>query len=234
MEDKKNLKVKIDLVFLHLIGIVVLMSGVHADLACAQTSSDQEENIETSRILGCLREGSGGITPTIKDFDSYWADSLIKRGQPLRYTKDNSLNFEYIGMPIGGFATGQLYLGGNGKLWYWDIFNNKGGRDVRGVRTYADPYKRSNLKNPAYNNIQQGFAIRKSAAGQTQVRTLDRDGFSDISNSPPSSDPYLSMGRYFVSPDLTIYKVTTSAKRAWSCGWPVSRSVLSPDTMTEV
>ncbi len=136
--------------------------------------------IGAEAIMKHLAEGSNGMTPTAKEFDLEWVRSLVQRGEPTVYTKGNGSNFEYIGMPIGGIATGQLYLGGDGKLWYWDIFNNKGRRHVRGVRTYADPYKRSNLENPAYNNIRQGFAIRTSAAGQPQVRTLDRDGFSDI------------------------------------------------------
>ena len=131
-------------------------------------------------VMRHLREGSDGKTPTVKRFDPEWVRSLTQRSKPAVYTKENSSNFEYIGMPIGGIAAGQLYLGGDGKLWYWDIFNNKSHKDVRGVRTYADPYKRSNLKNSAYSDVEQGFAVQISSAGKTLVRTLDRDGFSDI------------------------------------------------------
>ena len=134
-------------------------------------SNGYERLPDAETIMKRLAEGSNGMTPTVKEFDLEWVRSLVQRGEPTIYTKENSSNFEYIGVPIGGIATGQLYLGGDGKLWYWDIFNNKGRRHVRGVRTYADPYKRSNLENPAYNNIQQGFAIRTSAAARTRDRT---------------------------------------------------------------
>lgn len=119
-----------------------------------------KHTVDAETIMKRLTEGSNGMTPTVKDFDLEWVRTLTQRGEPTVYTKQNSSNFEYIGMPIGGIATGQLYLGGDGKLWYWDIFNNKGREHVRGVETYRNPYKRSNVGNSAYNNIQQGFAIR--------------------------------------------------------------------------
>lgn len=134
-----------------------------------------KHTVDAETIMKRLTEGSNGMTPTVKDFDLEWVRTLTQRGEPTVYTKQNSSNFEYIGMPIGGIATGQLYLGGDGKLWYWDIFNNKGREHVRGVETYRNPYKRSNVGNSAYNNIQQGFAIRMSSGGQTQVRTLGFD-----------------------------------------------------------
>ncbi|MHC4461021.1 MAG: GH116 family glycosyl-hydrolase [Planctomycetota bacterium] len=136
--------------------------------------------LDTETIMKRLAEGSNGVTPTEKKFDINWVRSLTERVESYLYTKENSSNFEYIGMPVGGIATGQIFLGGDGKLWYWDIFNNKSREHVRGVRTYADPYKRSNLRNRACNNVEQGFAIQISSAGKTQMRTLDSDGFSDI------------------------------------------------------
>ena len=45
---------------------------------------------------------------------------LTERGQRTVY---RGAALEKIGMPVGGICSGQLYLGGDGKLWAWDIFN---------------------------------------------------------------------------------------------------------------
>lgn len=121
-----------------------------------------------------------GKTPVVKRFDPAWVKSLTSRGEPYVYTKLNSAAFDYIGMPVGGICSGQLYLGGDGRLWYWDIFNTKSQRDVRGVGAYARPYQRSRPDLKAYNDIRQGFAVRIAAGGRTQRRTLDREGFSNV------------------------------------------------------
>ena len=50
--------------------------------------------------------------------------TLLAQGARLTvYTRRNGNNFGYIGMPTGGIAAGQPYLGGNGRLWFRDIFN---------------------------------------------------------------------------------------------------------------
>ncbi len=128
-------------------------------------------------ISASLRKGNNKGIPTVKGFSDEFIHSLDKRGQKKIYTKENSANFEYIGMPIGGIATGQLYMGGDGQLWFWDIFNhsNAMGQYV-GEEAYRYPYKRSNKYAPGVNDIFQGFAVR---IGDEQWN-LNRDGFDQI------------------------------------------------------
>ena len=74
-------------------------------------------------------------------------------------------------MPIGGICAGQLYLGGDGKLWHWDIFNQ---HVFTNESHYAQPMRPS-------SPLAQGFGIRILAAGKATFRPLDHSGFSDIS-----------------------------------------------------
>lgn len=63
--------------------------------------------------------------PTDKGLSHSWYKSLYERGTAEVY---KGKELAYIGMPIGGMFTGTVYLGGDGKLWLWDIFNeNKEG-----------------------------------------------------------------------------------------------------------
>ena len=61
------------------------------------------------------------LIPSEKHLDPAWVKSLSVRGEP-RICSGNELR--HIGMPIGGLFAGQLYLGGDGQLWHWDIFND--------------------------------------------------------------------------------------------------------------
>ena len=62
------------------------------------------------------------LVPPDKKLNPQWVHSLTARGAPEVYTKTRG-ELKYIGMPVGGICCGTLYLGGDGKLWLWDIFN---------------------------------------------------------------------------------------------------------------
>ena len=104
------------------------------------------------------------LVPADKKLDPAWVKSLFERGVPTVY---RGAELNYIGMPVGGLCAGQLYLGGDGKLWCWDIFNQTIGT---GDGHYAKPPE-------AASPIEQSFALK--IAGK--VFPLDKTGFSDIS-----------------------------------------------------
>ena len=107
------------------------------------------------------------LVPADKKLDVEWVKSLFARGERTLYRGGE---LEKIGMPVGGICTGQLYLGGDGRLWHWDIFNKHIGT---GAEHYEKPLK------PA-SPLEQGFALKVSAGGKTQTRLLDASGFKDI------------------------------------------------------
>lgn len=113
------------------------------------------------------KEDFDKLVPADKKLRPEWVKSLFERGEPTVY---RGAELEKIGMPVGGICTGQLYLGGDGKLWHWDLFN-----DLRGTGDghYANPPRPE-------SPLDQGFALRLSVAGKSQVRTLDRAGWRDI------------------------------------------------------
>lgn len=107
------------------------------------------------------------LVPADKKLDPKWVAALFARGSREVY---RGAELEKIGMPVGGLCAGQLYLGGDGKLWHWDVFNQI---LHTGAGHYANPPKPS-------SPLQQGFALRLAAGGRTQVRPLDASGFADI------------------------------------------------------
>ena len=66
------------------------------------------------------------LPPEDKKLDPAWVTSLTQRGGAMDShirgsRKDDTL--KYIGMPVGGIGCGTVYLGGDGRLWVWDVFN---------------------------------------------------------------------------------------------------------------
>jgi non-lysosomal glucosylceramidase len=114
------------------------------------------------------------LVPMDKGFTEGWLRSLVMRGEPEWFERDE---LRYVGMPIGGACCGQVYLGGDGRLWWWDIFN----RPPR-VEFNQDAGPRYARPVEFQQSLAQGFVMRVEAEGREPVhRTLDRDGFADVS-----------------------------------------------------
>ena len=124
------------------------------------------------------------LIPEDKKLSPEWVKSLFERGQPEIYTKGQ---LKYIGMPIGGIACGQLYLGGDGRLWLWHIFKTEYSREKdHGQRFdamtlgghYKDPDKVfAREKRP----LEQGAAIRIKTKQGVITKGLNAKGFPDVS-----------------------------------------------------
>lgn len=116
-----------------------------------------------------MREDFDHLVPADKKLSPDWVRSLFARGEPQVF---RGRELEKIGMPVGGICAGRLYLGGDGRLWLWDIFNQ-----------YVD----SNGDGPHYvapmtpsSPLEQGFTLRVRAGNQVQTHKLARGDWSDI------------------------------------------------------
>jgi non-lysosomal glucosylceramidase len=111
------------------------------------------------------REDFDRLVPANKKLSPDWVKSLFARGEP-EVLRGSEL--KYVGMPVGGLFAGQLYLGGDGRLWHWDIFNQIIGSGSSGPNYAKPPLPSSPLA--------QRFSLKIGDA----VHTLDRDGFAAI------------------------------------------------------
>lgn len=114
-----------------------------------------------------------GPIPAAKKLPARWMASLFERGKPTVY---RSGELSCIGMPVGGITAGQLYLGGDGKLWLWDIFNQTRPAEQPGAAHYASP-----LYAFFHYSVEQGFTLSIAGSAPNQSRPLASDGFADIS-----------------------------------------------------
>lgn len=82
---------------------------------------------------------------------------------------------KYIGMPVGGICAGQVYLGGDGQLWNWDIFNISSldpGYEG-GWRYYVNPQAQE-------KQFENGFALKIQQGDKLFFRALNQNGFSKV------------------------------------------------------
>ena len=117
------------------------------------------------------REDFESLVPADKKLSPDWVKSLFARGTP-EVLRGGEL--KYVGLPIGGIGAGQLYLGGDGRLWHWDIFNQPL------VRPKIDDFHYRSPLTPNFL-LAQGFAVQVKTAGQVQVKKLQSGEWSDIS-----------------------------------------------------
>lgn len=132
------------------------------------------------------------VIPADKKLSPEWERSLFERGAPRSYAGEALMN---IGMPVGGITTGALvYLGGDGKLWNWDIFNRPHNgvsprqiqykdRSWHGLPKGLGAWQGGNYVEPVRDQpspFVQGFALKINVDGTQQVRTLDRKGWKDV------------------------------------------------------
>jgi len=110
------------------------------------------------------REDFDKLVPADKKLSPEWVKSLFTRGTP-EILRGSEL--KYVGMPVGGIGAGQLYLGGDGRLWHWDIFN-------RHIATGADHYAKPMTPS---SPLAQKFSLKIG----DKVLALDREGFGDVS-----------------------------------------------------
>ena len=114
------------------------------------------------------------LVPKDKKFTQAWLESLSARGTPSEYRLSRG-ELGFIGMPIGGITTGQLYLGGDGVPWLWDIFNQRPAAEASSGSGphYATPQK-------PVSPLAQGFSVSTTSPAGVQTATLDRAGFAEI------------------------------------------------------
>lgn len=107
------------------------------------------------------------LVPADKKLSKAWIRSLFERGEPEWFAGQE---LKHIGMAIGGVCCGHVYLGGDGQLWHWDIFNQS-------IRTGSEHY-RSPLE--VRSTVDLGFAIRTDVGGEVRNWSLDKHGFGDV------------------------------------------------------
>ncbi|NIM52864.1 MAG: hypothetical protein GTN78_26660, partial [Gemmatimonadales bacterium] len=120
------------------------------------------------------------FVPADKKLTPEWIQALFTRGESIWYSGDD---LKTIGMPIGGICAGQLYLTGDGRLTYWDIFNQNQNTGYGAVnyavgRAPDQTVRRGEIVRAA--SVDQGFALRVRAGGATLDRTLDQRGYPGV------------------------------------------------------
>ncbi|GAB2654206.1 GH116 family glycosyl hydrolase [Kribbella swartbergensis] len=137
-----------------------------------------------------------GVVPADKGLTAEQLSSLARRGAPTRYS---GAALKHIGMPVGGATAGRVYLGGDGRLWLWDVNNPAAAVSSGWVGgTYSDPLEPT-------SPFRQGFAIRTTSRGRTRTRALDSTGFDDVTFTGPYPHGDVTYADDQLRVDLRVY-----------------------------
>ena len=157
--------------FIKMSSVITLSAGVVGPSAYGAPGVTEAE----------VAEKYARLIPADKGLDPAWIRSLTARGEPRRYSDPRAL--AHIGMPVGGLFAGTVYLGGDGRLWYWNIRND----DAEGILPRRVEYKGRHIRmrdganyvSPADRlfPFDQNFGIRVNG----RLHTLDADGFGKVS-----------------------------------------------------
>lgn len=103
-------------------------------------------------LLRAARLRQASLIPADKGLSPEWFRGLRERGAPEILRGDR---LRWVGMPVGGLCAGQVYLGGDGRTWHWDVFSPQMSSDTtfssRGGH-YAEPME---VRSP----FEQTFAV---------------------------------------------------------------------------
>lgn len=137
--------------------------------------------------------------PVNKNIDPQWVRSLYNRGMATAYAKSKN-ELKYLGMPVGGLHSGTVYVGGDGRLWLWQIYNEtiegahegidpktvnwNDGTAVRKIRprdgsAYVEPAIADNRR-----VLEQGFAIKVVQKGKTLIKELNEESWDEVVFEP--------------------------------------------------
>ncbi len=137
--------------------------------------------------------------PAEKGINKGWLTALYERGEKVAYRKSKN-ELRYIGMPVGGLHAGTVYIGGDGRLWLWQLFNTAYDGECEGIEpknvwwnngkeqvkvrprdgaAYIEPAIADNLR-----SMEQGFAISVLYEGQQLVKELRENHWEEIVFEP--------------------------------------------------
>ncbi|TKK72017.1 hypothetical protein FC093_03120 [Ilyomonas limi] len=137
-----------------------------------------------------INDFANGNIPEDKKLDKNWIKSLYERGSVTSYSKTKN-ELRYIGMPAGGICCGTVYVGGDGRLWVWDIFNqNQLGAVNKTLPIQLEGFNAKEINNihgtlylePAVNTnaLQQGIALIIRQKNDTITKRLHQDDWDEI------------------------------------------------------